>query len=100
MAKSINKQAELKRKMDLAKLKKLEESGSLDESSAKEKADLTAKEMKEKNDRLRFAELLKKDSANVLNDYSSDGYLNKEQEEEEISAARTSFVCLAWCVRQ
>ncbi|KAL7563005.1 hypothetical protein ACA910_013529 [Epithemia clementina (nom. ined.)] len=48
---------------------------------------LSEKEIKERNDRLRFAELLKKSAASVWNDYSKDGYLNKQQEEEEILAA-------------
>ena len=82
MAKSINKQAELRRKMEQAKRQKLA-------SPADEKAHLTDKEIKERNDRLRFEELLKKESATILNDYSSDGYLNMQQEEEEITATRT-----------
>ena len=49
---------------------------------------LTEREIRERNDRLRFEELLRKGSASVLNDYSSDGYLNKQQEEEEIDAFR------------
>ena len=85
MGKSINKQAELRRKMEQAKRQNLEES--MDDTE--EKSLLTDKEIKERNDRLRFAELLKKESANVLNDYSADGYLNRQQEEEEITASRT-----------
>ena len=42
--------------------------------------------IKERNDRLRFDELLKTKGF-VVNDFSSDGYLNKRQEEEEINAA-------------
>ena len=85
MAKSINKQAELRRKMEQAKRQKLGESSSINDAETR----LTDEEIKEQNDRLRFEELLKTKSATVLNDYSSDGYLNKQQEEEDITASRT-----------
>jgi len=45
-------------------------------------------EIKERTDRLRFQEMLDKKGSVVLNDYSSEGYLIKQQEEEEIDAAR------------
>ncbi|GAX24510.1 hypothetical protein FisN_18Lh062 [Fistulifera solaris] len=82
-SKSLNKQADLRRKMERVKQQKEEEivqSGMIIE--------LTAQEIKERNDRLRFEELLKKEAGNVLNDYGSDSYLSKQQEEEEITAAR------------
>jgi hypothetical protein len=84
-----NKQAELKRKMEIAKQQKEidgEEVPVIDDVT--EKTSLTDIEIKEQNDRLRFQELLKRSASNVLNDYSSDGYLSKDQEEEEIEAAR------------
>lgn len=49
---------------------------------------LSDKEIRERNDRLRFEELLKKGTVHVMNDYSSDGYLNRQQEEDEIDAVR------------
>ena len=84
--KSLNKQAELRRKMELAKKQKQNP----DQTAPDEKEGrLTDQEMKERNDWLRFEELLKKGSATSLNDYSADGYLTKNQEEEEIKAARS-----------
>lgn len=90
--KAKNKQALLKQKLEEAKRQKIQ--GDNDDAVG-EKAKqhpLTDEEIKERNDRKRFEELLKKGAANVLNDYSSDGYLNKQQEEEEIDAFR-KFVC-------
>jgi len=86
--KAKNKQLALKQKLEEAKRKKLQEAGSADDTNAKELQKLSDEEIQERNDRLRFEELLKKGSANVLNDYSSDGYLNRQQEEEEIDAYR------------
>jgi competence protein ComGC len=87
MAKKMhNKQAELAKKMAMAKKQKIENQGENAEVGAvKEK--FSDKEIKERNDRLRFEELLKKQSSS-LNAVSSDGYLNKQQEEEEIDAYR------------
>jgi hypothetical protein len=90
MAKSINKQADLMKKLQQAKQQAKESSGETDDESASstENTKLSAKEIKERNDRLRFKQLLETGGSSVLNDYSSDGYLNRQQEEEEISAAR------------
>ena len=100
--KARNKQADLKRRLELAKQQK--EGGSSEESNDTNKAKtLSDSEIKERNDRLRFEQLLQRDGSKVLNDYSSDGYLNKNQEEEEITAASKShliwsFVCFVWLV--
>lgn len=83
--KAKNKQAALKQKLENAKRQKLEEAG---EEAEEERRRLSDKEIRERNDRLRFEELLQKGSASVLSDYSSDGYLNIQQEEEEIDAFR------------
>ena len=86
-----NKQADLKRKMELAKQQKREASGeSVDEVKDDKAAPktLTDEQIKERNDRKRFEELLQREGAKVLNDYTSDDYLNSKQEEEEITAAR------------
>jgi hypothetical protein len=91
MAKSINKQADLMKKLQQAKQQAKESSGETDNdesASSTENTKLSAKEIKERNDRLRFKQLLETGGSSVLNDYSSDGYLNRQQEEEEISAAR------------
>lgn len=94
MAKKLkNKQAQMLEKMKAAK----RQAGKDDESSTEVSADaakggrLSDEEIKERNDRLRFEELLKKQSSTALNDFSSDGYLSKEQEEEDISAARSGL---------
>lgn len=92
-----NKQADLLRKMELAKKQKEEEGdGDNDDASSTTKSSddqktkkLTDEEIRERNDRLRFEELLQRESSKVLNDFSSSGYLTKEQEEEEIAASRT-----------
>jgi len=92
MAKSINKQAELMKKMKQAKEQAARESagivdGGVDGGEESLSNTLSDEQVKERNDRLRFQELLDKGASMVLNDYSSDGYLNKQQEEEEINAA-------------
>lgn len=87
--KAKNKQAALRQKVEDAKRQKQEEKGNAGlEISKCDKSNLSDKEIRERNDRLRFEELLKKGTANILNDFSSDGYLNREQEEEEIDAVR------------
>jgi hypothetical protein len=82
-----NKQGDLKRKLEIAKKQKkaAEETDGNDQDQSS-----SAQEIRERNDRLRFEELLKQSSvsAAVLNDFSADGYLTREQEEEEINAAR------------
>ena len=96
---SRNKQAELRRKMELAKQQKIQQQQqqTLDISSSAAsvsaqptpKVMMTDQEIKERNDRLRFEQLLQSESFKALNDFSSEGYLNRQQEEEEINAART-----------
>jgi len=84
-----NKQAMLKQKMEAAKRQKQGDDDGADVAEDdKDTKQLTAKEIKERNDRQRFEELLRKGGANFLSDYSQDGYLNKQQEEEEIDAFR------------
>lgn len=84
--KAKNKQAALAKKMDLARQQK--EGVVQDDASDKSIQSLSDAEIKKRNDQLRFEQLLQQESSNVLNNYSKDGYLSKEQEEEEISAAR------------
>ena len=86
LSKANNKQALLKQKLEEAKRQKLDHAKDTETIAGRQK--LTEREIRERNDRLRFEELLRKGSASVLNDYSSDGYLNKQQEEEEIDAFR------------
>jgi len=79
-----NKQAELAKKLALAREQKaLKEGIDLQGPEAEER--LSTTEIKERNDKLRFEELLRKQSTS-FNDVSSDGYLNAQQEEAEIDA--------------
>ena len=87
--KAKNKQGLLKQKMEEAKRQNLDTTENAETTAGTQK--LTDREIRERNDRLRFEELLKKGSSSVLNDYSSDGYLNKQQEEEEIDAFRKCY---------
>ena len=92
-----NKQADLKRKLELAKQQKREAAGeNADETNDGDPSitGMSDQEIKEMNDRKRFEQLLKQEGAKVLNDYTSDSYLNNEQEEEEITAARKCLVLL------
>jgi len=84
----LNKQQDLKKKLELAKKQNKKEEDIVDDESKDQSGRLTDKEIKEQNDRLRFQEMLDKKGSIVLNDYGSGGYLNKQQEEEEINAAR------------
>jgi len=87
--KAKNKQAALAKKLELARQQKEGTDAPLKEEESKTSiSSLSDAEIKKKNDQLRFEQLLKQESASVLNNYSTDGYLSKEQEEEEISAAR------------
>eukprot|EP00977_Amphora_coffeiformis_P017166 scaffold5479_cov199-Amphora_coffeaeformis.AAC.105 len=91
MGKSINKQAELRKKMELAKKKQQQPTDNVDESKQQQQQQLSDKEMKEQNYRKRFEELLQQSKASaVWNDYAStaDDYKNQEQIEEEIEAQR------------
>ena len=87
MGKLRNKQAELQRKMMLAKQQAAQKAS---ENGDESKARLTDEELKEANDRKRFDELLNSHSA-MIGDKSSDSYLTEEQEEENIDAYRKCF---------
>jgi hypothetical protein len=83
--KARNKQADLLRKMEIARQQK--EGDTTDENAPQSLQSLSNAEIKKQNDQKRFEQLLKQESSNVLSAYTRDGYLSKEQEEEEISAA-------------
>lgn len=94
MGKGFNKfknkgQAGLQRKLELAKQqqKNPDEAGDDVADDETPKA-LTAEQIKERNDRKRFEQLLQREGSKSLNNYNSDGYLSRDQEEEEITAAR------------
>jgi hypothetical protein len=80
--KARNKQGELARRLELAKQQRE------DSVPDEQKAMLSDEEMKIKNDRLRFEEMLRSTAVAIGNDFESGGYLSQEQEEEEIDLAR------------
>lgn len=88
MGKMRNKQAELQRKMIMAKQQAAEKEKEGNSQGRKEK--LTDEEIKETNDRKRFEELLNSHSASIgaIGEKDSEIYLSQEQEEENINAYR------------
>lgn len=88
-----NKQADLLKKMELARQQKEGDSATTaaDHDAPMSLSSLSNAEIKKQNDQKRFEQLLREESSNVLSAYSKDGYLNKEQEEEEITAARAGI---------
>lgn len=86
--KARNKQANLLKKMELARQQNDPASTTAADDAPKSLKSLSNAEIKKQNDQKRFEQLLQQESSNVLNAYSKDGYLSKEQEEEEITAAR------------
>mmetsp|Transcript_7537 Transcript_7537/g.18465 ORF Transcript_7537/g.18465 Transcript_7537/m.18465 type:complete len:319 (+) Transcript_7537:37-993(+) len=89
MGKFRNKQAELQRKMELAKQQAAQKASENDDGSSLKgaKARMSDEELKEANDRKRFDELLNSQSASI-GVKSSDSYLTQDQEEENIDAFR------------
>lgn len=89
MGKFKNKQAELQRKMMLAKQQAAQKTNGGDDSiTCDKKGRMSDEEVKEANDRKRFEELLNSHSASIGAEKSSDNYLTLEQEEETIDAYR------------
>lgn len=88
-----NKQADLQKKMALAKQQKQsqnqdKEGGDTSDSSASAAdSKLSADEIKERNDRKRFEELLNSESATHMSELGGGSYLTSQQEEEEIDAS-------------
>ncbi len=78
-----NKQADLMKKMQQAKEER-------EEKQPEEKKELSDEEIKERNDRKRFEELLNREGVTANNyDYGvGDNYLTKEQEEEDMTASQ------------
>lgn len=82
----FNKQKALAEKMAEAKRQReIAEGGGDDESPAAEKADLSAEEIKQRNDRQRFADLLE-NSISAGGDIEKGSYLTVQQEEENADA--------------
>lgn len=89
MGKLRSRQAELQRKMKLAKEQAREKQSSATASDLR----LTDEEMKEQNDRKRFDDLLRSSSTSIAaaNGDISDNYLTDAQEEETIDAYSKLF---------
>jgi hypothetical protein len=97
MGKFRNKQAELQKKMMLAKQQAAQRANEGDDESSpkadKQKMRMTDEEQKEANDRKRFEGLLNSHSASIgASEKSSENYLSQEQEEENIDAYRKCFL--------
>lgn len=94
MGKMRNKQAELQKKMMMAKQQAAQKANEGDvwssSKAGEEKMRMTDQELKEKNDRKRFDELLNSQSAPIgaAAGKESENYLSQEQEEENIDAYR------------
>jgi hypothetical protein len=84
-SKAQNKQAALRQKMEAAK----RQSSNAIEEQTGSKRDLSDEEIRQRNDRMRFEELLKKGIGRIQSEYDSDGYLSQQQEEDEIDAVRS-----------
>jgi hypothetical protein len=84
MGKAKNSQAELAKKMALAKQQREDD----DKTNPAKKTRLSDEEIKKQNDRLRFEELLRA-GGSVSNDISGHNYLTEEQEEAQITAIRS-----------
>ena len=92
-----NKQADLQEKLRQAKAQNQNNGDDNNSSSLKGLSDT---EVKEENDRKRFAELLER-RGSLFDEYSNDSYLNTAQEEEEMQAARklSRFDVFVFCWR-
>jgi hypothetical protein len=87
MGKLRNRQAELQKKLALAK-KQNASKGQLQQQAESGVAALSDEEIKELNDRKRFEELLQGSQA-FLGGGSDDDYLSADQQDESIDAYRT-----------
>eukprot|EP00535_Pseudo-nitzschia_heimii_P009518 CAMPEP_0197184494 /NCGR_PEP_ID=MMETSP1423-20130617/10007_1 /TAXON_ID=476441 /ORGANISM="Pseudo-nitzschia heimii, Strain UNC1101" /LENGTH=271 /DNA_ID=CAMNT_0042635315 /DNA_START=107 /DNA_END=922 /DNA_ORIENTATION=+ len=88
MGKMRNKQAELQRKMAIAKEQAAQREKECNAYVGKETERMTDEEIKEMNDRKRFDELLNSNPVLIsgISEKGSETYLSKEQEEETIDA--------------
>jgi hypothetical protein len=82
-SKAQSKQAALREKLAQAIQQKNLNNGDASSTTPS----LTPDQIREQNDRLRFEQLLRTKGAMSWNDSAGDGYLTKQQEEEEINAS-------------
>jgi hypothetical protein len=93
-SRSLNKQAALRHKLEQAKQQNFEQqkqntTTSLSVSSG---YPLSEKEIRERNDRLRFEELLQKKGGAFIDSENDKEYKSRQQEDDEIDAARKYIV--------
>jgi len=87
-----NKQADLARKMALAKKQRLNPDATLDDmdddKNKENRGGLSDEEVKKQNDLKRFEDMLNSDASTVrtMDEFGGDSYLTKTQEEEEANA--------------
>jgi hypothetical protein len=95
-SRSLNKQAALRQKLEQAKLQNFEQQQQQDttitsltsSSSSKTGYPLSEKEIRERNDRLRFEELLQKKGGAFIDSENDMEYKTRQQEDDEIDAVR------------
>ena len=109
-SRSLNKQAALRQKLEQAKQQNFEQqqqqlqqqqqnttiSSSSSSSSSVSGYPLSEKEIRERNDRLRFEELLKKKGGAFIDSENDKEYKTRQQEDEEIDAVRKYTIYVSY----
>ena len=91
-SRSLNKQAALRQKLEQAKQQKFEQqqqqNSTTTASSSSSGYPFSEKEIRERNDRLRFEELLQKKGGAFIDSENDKEYKTRQQEDDEIDAIR------------
>jgi hypothetical protein len=91
-SRSLNKQAALRQKLEQAKLQNFEQQQQQQNTTTSTSSSvypLSEKEIRERNDRLRFEELLQKKGGAFIDSENDKEYKSRQQEDDEIDAVRT-----------
>jgi hypothetical protein len=90
-SRSLNKQAALRQKLEQAKLQNFEQQQQQNTTASTSSSvyPLSEKEIRERNDRLRFEELLQKKGGAFIDSENDKEYKSRQQEDDEIDAVRT-----------
>ena len=99
-SRSLNKQAALRQKLEQARQQNFEQqqnttttsSTTITVSSSSAGYPLSEKEIRERNDRLRFEELLQKKGGAFIDSENDKEYKSRQQEDDEIDAVRKYIV--------
>ena len=97
-SRSLNKQAALRQKLEQARQQNFEQqqntttTSSTTISSSSSGYPLSEKEIRERNDRLRFEELLQKKGGAFIDSENDKEYKSRQQEDDEIDAVRKYIV--------